>query len=209
MVPTLARLPQLGLIAAKQFFVIHAARQSGKTTLLKALARDLTGKDTHVALYCSLETAQGIADAERGIPAVVNAVLYGLTWHPFFKNLPQPTVNLAAYTTAVNSLLSQLAQAAGKPLVVLFDEADCLSGPTLISFLRQLRDGYVNRDMAPFPVSLALVGMRNIRDYKAPVDRVALPAAYDRNRAGFRGRGDRPRVILDMRPTVVGECPGA
>jgi type II secretory pathway predicted ATPase ExeA len=170
MVPTLARLPQLGgLIATKQFFVIHAARQSGKTTLLKALARDLTLKDTHVALYCSLETAQGIADAERGIPAVVNAVLYGLTWHPFFKDVPQPNVNLAAYTTAVNSLLSQLAQAASKPLVVLFDEADCLSGPTLISFLRQLRDGYVNRDMAPFPVSLALVGMRNIRDYKAKV----------------------------------------
>jgi type II secretory pathway predicted ATPase ExeA len=170
LVPTLARLPQLGgLIAAKQFFVIHAARQSGKTTLLKALARDLTRKDTHVALYCSLETAQGIAEAEKGIPAVVNAVLNGLTWHPTFKDRPLPTVNLSAYTTAVNSLLSQLAQAAGKPLVVLFDEADCLSGPTLISFLRQLRDGYVNRDMAPFPVSLALVGMRNIRDYKAKI----------------------------------------
>ena len=168
LVPTLARLPQLGgLIAAKQFFVIHAARQSGKTTLLKALAWDLTRKDTHVALYCSLETAQGIAEAEKGIPAVINALLNGLTWHPFFKNLPPPTVNLSAYTMAVNSLLSQLAHAAGKPLVVLFDEADCLSGPTLISFLRQLRDGYVNRDLAPFPVSLALVGMRNIRDYKA------------------------------------------
>ena len=170
LVPTLERLPQLdGLIAAKQFFVIHAARQSGKTTLLKALARDLTRKDTHVAIYCSLETAQGIDEAEKGIPAVVNAVLFGLTWHPFFKDLPRPTVNLSAYTTAINSLLSQLAQAADKPLVVLFDEADCLTGATLISFLRQLRDGYVNRDMAPFPVSLALVGMRNIRDYKAMV----------------------------------------
>lgn len=170
LVPALDRLPQLPrVIAAKQFFAIHAARQSGKTTLLKALARDLTVKGTHVALYCSLETAQGIPDAERGIPAVVNAVFNGLIWHPSFKNQPQPVVNLSAYTTAVNSLLCQLAQAAGKPLVVLFDEADCLSGSTLISFLRQLRDGYVNRDMAPFPVSLALVGMRNIRDYKAKV----------------------------------------
>ena len=98
LVPTLARLPQLGgLIAAKQFFVIHAARQSGKTTLLKALARDLTRKDTYVALYCSLETAQGITEAERGIPAVINAVLNGLTWHPVFKNLAQPTVNLSAF----------------------------------------------------------------------------------------------------------------
>ena len=56
-VPVLERLPELPrLIATKQFFVIHAARQSGKTTLLKALARDLNAKGTHVALYCSLET---------------------------------------------------------------------------------------------------------------------------------------------------------
>jgi type II secretory pathway predicted ATPase ExeA len=170
LVPALARLPQIPrLIAAKQFFVIHAARQSGKTTLLKALARDLSAKGTHVALYCSLETAQGIADAEKGIPAIVNAVLNGLTWHPTFRHLPRPLVEHSAYTMEVNSLLTQLAQAAEKPLVVLFDEADCLSGSTLISFLRQLRDGYINRDMAPFPVSVALVGMRNIRDYKAEV----------------------------------------
>jgi predicted AAA+ superfamily ATPase len=66
LVPVLERLPQLsGLIATKQFFVIHAARQSGKTTLLKALARDLNAKATHVALYCSLEMGQGIPAAEQ------------------------------------------------------------------------------------------------------------------------------------------------
>ena len=76
LVPTLARLPQLGgLIAAKQFFVIHAARQSGKTPLLNALEQELNAKQEVVALYCSLEGVQGIADAERGIPAVMRAIL--------------------------------------------------------------------------------------------------------------------------------------
>jgi hypothetical protein len=56
-----------------------------------------------------------------------------------------------------------------KPLVILFDEADCLSEGTLISFLRQLRDGYNDRSITPFVHSIALVGMRNIRDYKAKV----------------------------------------
>jgi hypothetical protein len=56
-----------------------------------------------------------------------------------------------------------------KPLVILFDEADCLSEGTLISFLRQLRSGYNDRNTAPFVHSIALVGMRNIRDYKAKV----------------------------------------
>jgi hypothetical protein len=32
-----------------------------------------------------------------------------------------------------------------KPLVIFFDKADCLSEGTLISFLRQLRDGYNSR----------------------------------------------------------------
>jgi hypothetical protein len=66
-----------------------------------------------------------------------------------------------------------------KPLVLLFDEVDCLSNGTLISFLRQLRDGYVNRRRMPFPQSIGLIGMRNIRDYKARVrdDRETLGSA--------------------------------
>jgi hypothetical protein len=54
-------------------------------------------------------------------------------------------------------------------LVILFDEADCLSNGTLITFLRQLRNGYVERPDVPFVHSIALVGMRNIRDYKAQI----------------------------------------
>jgi len=57
-----------------------------------------------------------------------------------------------------------------KPLVIFFDEADCLSDDTLITFLRQLRDGYIaRRNGNPFVHSIALVGMRNIRDYKARI----------------------------------------
>jgi hypothetical protein len=48
----------------------------------------------------------------------------------------------------------------------LFDEADCLSNGTLISFLRQLRDGYVNCSRIPSVHSARLIGMRNILDYK-------------------------------------------
>jgi hypothetical protein len=59
-----------------------------------------------------------------------------------------------------------------KELVVFFDEADCLAGPALITFLAQIRDGYLSRHRSAqtkFPRSLALVGMRDIRDYVAQV----------------------------------------
>jgi hypothetical protein len=54
---------------------------------------------------------------------------------------------------------------APKPLIVLFDEVDVLEGETLISFLRQLRDGFAGRGAGTFPVSIALVGMRDLKDY--------------------------------------------
>ena len=71
--------------------------------------------------------------------------------------------------TAVSDTLAALCRKAGKPVVVFFDEADCLVGDVLISFLRQLRDGYVNRKLIPFPKSIALVGMLDVRDYKAQI----------------------------------------
>ena len=59
MLPPEARCADLlPLIDGKHFFVIHAARQSGKTTLLKSLAHTLNGGGRYHALYCSLESAQ-------------------------------------------------------------------------------------------------------------------------------------------------------
>jgi hypothetical protein len=73
-------------------------------------------------------------------------------------------------TAAVNSMLSDIlinwsALTAPKSLVVLFDEVDVLEGETLISFLRQLRGGFANRGPGSFPASIALVGMRDLKDY--------------------------------------------
>jgi hypothetical protein len=48
---------------------------------------------------------------------------------------------------------------------VLFDEVDVLQGETMVSFLRQLRDGFAGRGAGVFPVSIALVGMRDLKDY--------------------------------------------
>jgi hypothetical protein len=50
-------------------------------------------------------------------------------------------------------------------LIVLFDEVDVLQGEAMISFLRQLRDGFSDREIGKFPVSIVLVGMRDLKDY--------------------------------------------
>ena len=73
-------------------------------------------------------------------------------------------------SNGVGQLLSMVSKALDKPLVVFFDEVDCLSDETLLTFLRQLRDGCISLEKGvDFPASIALIGMRNIRDYKARI----------------------------------------
>jgi hypothetical protein len=151
-----------------QFFVIHAAPQSGKTTLINNLEQELNAGEQYRALYCSLESVQPFTEPEKGIPAVVRAIRQAIEYHPGFPAEQfAHDASLEDINTVVGQGFSALAADLDRPLVVFFDEADCLSNGTLIAFLRQLRNGYVNRLRTPFIHSLALVGMRNIRDYKA------------------------------------------
>ena len=158
------------LIDLKQYFVIHAARQSGKTTYLKDLTQRLNAEGKYYAVYCTLESLQGIEDVEKGIPQIVSCISKAL----FKAKTPNneqfaKDANFFFFATVLNFELLKYCDTLDKPLVILFDEVDCLCETTLISFLRQLRDGYNNRDIASFIHSVALVGMRNIRDYKVKI----------------------------------------
>ena len=155
------------LIEDKKYFVIHAARQSGKTTLLRALAKRVNAEGKYHAIYCSLENLDGMADVSIGISAVVRTLKRALIRFaaPNSSSFASD-IDLGDPFNALQDALEAYCRTLTKPLVLLLDEADCLVGATLIAFLRQLRSGYVNRDEIPFVHSLALVGMRNIRDYR-------------------------------------------
>ena len=160
----------LELIDTKQYFVIHAARQTGKTTLLINLANKINKESKYYAVYCSLENAYVTPAPEKGIPTIINSFQmdlenYGMPYIEKFKE----NIDLTDYANALRVALRNYCKLLDKPLIIFFDEADCLSESTLLSFLRQLRNGFVNRSIAPFPVSVALVGMRNLRDYRAKV----------------------------------------
>ena len=168
------------LIDMKQYFVIHAARQSGKTTYLLDLTQRLNETGKYYTLYCSLESMQGIEDAEKGIPEIVRIIKEAL----YFSAVPRKdefagNVDYVHFTGVLKKELSLFCMKLDKPLIILFDESDCLSEGALITFLRQLRYGYNDRSSIPFVHSIALVGMRNIRDYKANVrpDRQSLGSA--------------------------------
>ena len=174
MLPALDRLPGIReLVAGGGYFVIHAPRQTGKTTALQALVSEINAKGDMCAIYCTLEALQGATDVDNTMPKIRQLLLRSASALPAAIAQSWETNKLEERpgwtVTAVSDTLSSICRVVGKPLVVFFDEADCLAGDVLISFLRQLRDGYVNRKLMPFPKSVALVGMLDVRDYKAQI----------------------------------------
>ena len=76
MLPPQQRLPSLGsLIAKKAYFVVHAPRQSGKSTCFHHLARELTAAGRYAALLTTCETARTVSgDVDRAVNVIVRAI---------------------------------------------------------------------------------------------------------------------------------------
>ncbi|HQF54431.1 MAG TPA: AAA-like domain-containing protein [Fibrobacteria bacterium] len=167
MLPPEARLPKADLqrlIDKELYWVLHAPRQTGKTSFLMSWMRTLNASEQVVACYVSVEACQGIEDLSLAMPAICSAIR---NYAGDFC-VPVPSKSPAGSDPAIQltATIKEWAElCAPKPLVILFDEVDTLSGPTLISFLRQLSGGFASRGVGRFPTSVALVGMRDLKDY--------------------------------------------
>jgi len=165
--PPEARLVRAQLdryIGDELYWVLHAPRQSGKTTFLQSWMRKINAEAKAVACYVSVERCQQFPDAAEAIPMICEAIIsFASTFLPPAQVPSKPTVSPGSMVDAI--LGAWAALVAPKPLVVLFDEVDVLQDQALVSFLRQLRGGFAMRGIGTFPVSVALVGMRDLRDY--------------------------------------------
>lgn len=169
MLPPEPRLPLArGLIARRQYFVVHAPRQTGKTTSLRTLAYKLSGEGKYCAVHFSCETGEPAGDNYEAAQAYVlhairtEAEVMGLS----AELLPPDPWPQAPDGRHLLEALRAWAQRCPLPLVLFFDEIDALRGESLRSVLRQLRDGYQVRPGA-FPASVVLCGLRDVRDYRA------------------------------------------
>ncbi|HWQ31634.1 MAG TPA: ATP-binding protein [Blastocatellia bacterium] len=165
MLPPLERLPGVRrLIDAQAYFVIHAPRQIGKTTAMLQLARELTTEGRYTALMVSVE----VGAAFNTDPGAAELAILGSWqtdarfWLP--KELHPPAFPEAEPGQRILRALSAWAECSSRPLVLFLDEIDALQNETLISVRRQLRSGYPKRPRG-FPWSLALIGLRDVRDY--------------------------------------------
>ncbi|MFM2245350.1 MAG: hypothetical protein RL071_1424 [Pseudomonadota bacterium] len=166
MLPPVARLPDLQpFIDRQQYFVLHAPRQTGKTTAMRAVAEALRA-DGVAACWATVEVAQGVDDTASAEPLWIEALQEGATALPAAWRPPaEGGWSAGAVGGRFGAFLRTWAGALTVPLVLLIDEADVISGQAMVSFLRQLRAGFTTRGVGRFPTSVALIGMRDLRDY--------------------------------------------
>jgi hypothetical protein len=154
------------LIERKQYFLIHAPRQTGKTTLLHELAKRINSEGRYTSMVVSMENAgmQSLAlDAANKI--FVNSIyLSAGSFLPKEEWPPNPS-GMTPEPDMLQQYLTAWAVEQPKPIVLFIDEADSLWDDVLVSFLRQMRNGFQHRPKR-FPQSVALVGLRDIREYK-------------------------------------------
>ena len=141
----------LALVRKARYFVLHAPRQTGKTSALLAL-RDLLNGGTvgdYRCAYVNVETAQ---TAREDVGAAIGAILDGMGREARHTLGDSATADLAEAMdttirphSALGNFLTRWSAADPRPLVLLIDEIDALVGDSLVSVLRQLRAGYVDR----------------------------------------------------------------
>ena len=141
------------LIARKRYFIMHAPRQSGKTTSLLALRDHLNAKGEVYAVYANVESGQAWRnDVKMVVAATVNEIAKRTRMvlkDDMPLNLKEEISTKSDSGTQLNDYLSALCQQLDRPLVLFIDEIDALSGDSLVSVL--------------------LCGVRDVRDYRIHV----------------------------------------
>ncbi|MCY4602868.1 MAG: AAA-like domain-containing protein [Gemmatimonadetes bacterium] len=171
-IPPLERLDLdevLLLIEQQRYFVMHAPRQTGKTSALLALRDELNGSGQYRCVYVNVEIGQS---AREDVAAAIRAILGQMALEAEFvlsdltlREISLDTLEAFGPHQALQGTLSRWAAADDKPLVLLIDEIDALIGDTLLAVLRHLRAGYPDRPQH-YPQTVVLCGVRDVRDYR-------------------------------------------
>ena len=158
----------LRLVRDEQYFVMHAPRQTGKTSALLALADVLNGRG-YRCVYVTVETARTARDdVQRAMRTVLVTLAHAAgtaLGDLFLRDIWAETLAEFGPDFALRVALERWAEASPLPLVLLIDEIDTLVGDSLLSVLQQIRAGYPGRPER-FPHSVVLSGMRDLRDYR-------------------------------------------
>ena len=135
------------LIMQQKYFILHAPRQTGKTSCLLALRDYLNEQGNYIAVYANVEAGQAARNDVREVVLSTIATIADRTsmvlGNDVAQNIYEDLINKGGQTNSLLTLfLRKLSEALSKPLVLFIDEIDALVGDSLVSVLRQIRAGY-------------------------------------------------------------------
>lgn len=166
------------MVDGGRYFTVNRARQYGKTTTLRALARFLQGE-----YYTVLMDFQTFGDAKFKNENVFSLSFAGSFVRLFTKNTQEMNSKLqtaiAALKYTVDSRsenfelkelfegLGDICDTADKRIVLMIDEVDSASNnQVFLDFLAQLRAYYIDRDEQATFQSVILAGVYDIRNLR-------------------------------------------
>lgn len=157
------------LIYQQKYFVLHAPRQTGKTSCLLALRDYLNARGEFYVVYANVEAGQASRnqkdEVSRHVAYTIAERMTLVTGNKMPLDLYQEIVAATPPDSCITAYLRSLSETLDRPLLVFIDEIDALVGDSLVSVLRQIRSGYDARPQH-FPQSIILCGVRDVRDYR-------------------------------------------
>ena len=175
-IPPLERVPLnqwCQLVRDEEYFVVHAPRQSGKTSALMAF-RDHLNSGAVGEYRCLHVNLQGVRAEGDDVKLAISTIFEELAdqetrtlGETLLAGIWRDIVEQSTPGAALRKTLEQWANVSPQPLVLLLDEIDGLAGDSLDAVLHQLRVGYEFRP-DKFPQSVVLCGLRNLEEYRLP-----------------------------------------
>ena len=126
------------LIRQQKYFILHAPRQTGKTSCLIALRDYLNMQGEYIAVYANIEAGQAARnDVLRVVTATASAIANRLSI-VLRDNMPKEVLQDIKGKEGADSLLtaylSEICSRLSKPLVLLIDEDPGLLGSSTHGF---------------------------------------------------------------------------
>jgi len=139
-------LPRLSgireLIDGRHYFIIHAPRQTGKTTYLYALMCQLNQEGKYTVLPVNIQMATSGRDPEHAMQLVASQIYSQSRRYLPELERPATVTEVSPQFGSLKSYLQQWAEQNPKPIVLFIDEAYSLMDDLFLALLRQLRTGF-------------------------------------------------------------------
>ena len=143
------------LIEQGRYLTLHAGRQTGKTTSARWLVEHYNQGQAYHSVWVDVQTAREQPDESKAMREILMELERSFRRDLSALTLPTSAEIQGFLTSPASAMLEYLTrvcQQSPRPLIILFDEVDGLVGPAMVSFLTQLRRGYMDRDKVPIRV---------------------------------------------------------